>query len=279
MTEEIAIYDEDALRKSKRALKLPQLSTGDLARFYFRVDKSPGQGPKGGCWAWRGTRTGSSTGYNYGLLFYLDSEAGSRKKPRYLRANRIAYFLANGRDPFPYIILHSCDWPPCVNPDHLSTGTYADNQRDASNKGRMASGARNGMAKITLDEAREIVRLRNEGHLSIPELVLKFGISRAQISRIANGHRWSYINSNVPVAPIITQRGDRHPNRTLSSAIVLRERLAYANRPERLGRISERLGVTKSTVSCFLRGDTWKDAGGPLVPKGSSFSVPKPSTV
>jgi hypothetical protein len=34
-------------------------------------------------------------------------------------------------------VMHSCDKPKCINPDHLSVGTYANNTQDALTKGRM----------------------------------------------------------------------------------------------------------------------------------------------
>ena len=33
-------------------------------------------------------------------------------------------------------MLHRCDNPPCINPDHLFTGTHADNMLDKAQKGR-----------------------------------------------------------------------------------------------------------------------------------------------
>ena len=52
-------------------------------------------------------------------------------------AHRVAYSEATG-NPIPpgIVVMHSCDNPPCVNPDHLAERTHADNVRDREAKGR-----------------------------------------------------------------------------------------------------------------------------------------------
>ena len=52
------------------------------------------------------------------------------------RAPRIAYALAKGAIPDGMIVMHACDNPPCVNPEHLTIGTHADNMADKVAKGR-----------------------------------------------------------------------------------------------------------------------------------------------
>jgi hypothetical protein len=47
------------------------------------------------------------------------------------RAHRVALERKLGRPIRPgYDALHECDWPPCVNEDHLYEGTDKDNMRD-----------------------------------------------------------------------------------------------------------------------------------------------------
>lgn len=76
------------------------------------------------CWPW----TGSKNPKGYGLL-------GPQYKP-YRRAHRYVWFLANGEIPKGLLVLHTCDNPSCVNPDHLWLGTAQDNTTDMMQKGR-----------------------------------------------------------------------------------------------------------------------------------------------
>lgn len=62
---------------------------------------------------------------------------GSGKTRR--SAHREAYAVFHGLDMEALkgrVVMHTCDNPPCVNPDHLVLGTVADNNRDKAEKGR-----------------------------------------------------------------------------------------------------------------------------------------------
>lgn len=76
------------------------------------------------CWLWNG----AVTGVGYGAIFYEGRIQG---------AHRVAWQIANGKSiPESLMILHKCDNPPCVNPNHLTIGSHADNMEDARVKGR-----------------------------------------------------------------------------------------------------------------------------------------------
>lgn len=56
---------------------------------------------------------------------------------RQVRTHRTAWEIANGRTvPDGLGVLHTCDNPPCGNPQHLFLGTAKDNNRDRAAKGR-----------------------------------------------------------------------------------------------------------------------------------------------
>ena len=79
-----------------------------------------------GCWEW----TGRKSRTNYGICnIKFDNE-------QYYLIHRIFYRLANGSFNKSLHVLHECDNPTCVNPDHLFLGTHLDNMRDMAKKVR-----------------------------------------------------------------------------------------------------------------------------------------------
>lgn len=55
---------------------------------------------------------------------------------RRIAAHRVAYETWVGPIFKGGVILHTCDNPPCINPEHLRVGTQKENVRDMLQKGR-----------------------------------------------------------------------------------------------------------------------------------------------
>jgi hypothetical protein len=94
-------------------------------RFWEKVDRQAE-----GCWNWKAAK--QHNGYGY-----LHAGGGKTRKPA--RAHRVSWELHNGPIPEGLWVLHKCDNPSCVRPDHLFLGDRVDNMNDAAAKGRVTT--------------------------------------------------------------------------------------------------------------------------------------------
>jgi len=89
-----------------------------MDRFFQKVDRS------GDCWLW---------------LAGLDKDGYGKFNigDKTFRAHRVAWELAaNKKIPNGLCVLHRCDVPGCVNPEHLFLGTALENNQDREEKNR-----------------------------------------------------------------------------------------------------------------------------------------------
>jgi len=149
-------------------------------RFWGHVDI----GAPNECWLW----TAGTFWHGYGQFSYVREQG----KTQIVYAHRFAYRITKGKIPKGLFVCHSCDNPPCCNPNHLFLGTHEDNMQDRDRKNRQARGESHSRAKITSEEVREIRRLYNEGQ-SQKRIARIYNISPRQVSGICCGVYWKQV--------------------------------------------------------------------------------------
>lgn len=161
---------------NERALaSVNQLANGYLPSLCRRVESRFVR--NGDCFEWQGGKAGNG----YGVLCVV---VNGRKRQEY--AHRVSWVINRGEIPSGMLVLHRCDNPSCINPDHLFLGTQKENMADCSRKGRVRNGAR-----FSLAIAREIRARYREGGRTQGSLADEYGMSFQHVSSIVNNLRWT----------------------------------------------------------------------------------------
>lgn len=147
-------------------------------RFFEKIERIPFCG----CWIWTGTIIGKTAKYG---AFNIGRGNVS--------THRFSWELHNAVEiPDGMCVLHRCDIPCCVNPEHLFLGTHADNMHDMKRKGRArgAPGEENSHAKLTNSD---VAYIRHQHNLGVSGLSLanEFGVAHSTIYRITHGLGWA----------------------------------------------------------------------------------------
>lgn len=131
------------------------------------------------CWEWEGCF--GSGGYGLIQTNYA-KEFGSQK------AHRMSYWLFNGEFDKNLDVLHQCDNPTCVNPQHLRLGTQQDNNQERDERGRHVAlrGVDHGNSKFAEDDVAEIHRRRLAGE-EYKQIAQHYGCHRRTIERLCVG--------------------------------------------------------------------------------------------
>lgn len=90
-------------------------------------------------------------------------------------------------------VLHKCDNPRCVNPEHLFLGTQGDNMIDKKNKGRSPKGEWHCAAKLTAQDVIAIRERYAEGNISQAKLAAEYNVSRGGIADIVKRRNWRHV--------------------------------------------------------------------------------------
>lgn len=122
------------------------------------------QSTENGCWKW----CGPARPDGYGRV----GASGTR-----VLAHRLAYETWVGPIPEGHVVRHKCDSPPCINPDHLETGTQQDNVQDMHRRRRRQE------TKIYADRYEELHELYEVQRLRQVDIARLWGVEQSTISR------------------------------------------------------------------------------------------------
>ena len=151
-------------------------------RFWAKVHKTKT------CWEWTAFRMP----FGYGQF-------APRGKMKY--AHRVSWELEYGPIPEGMCVLHKCDVPYCIRPDHLFLGTHQDNMDDMVSKGRTGGydkkGEANPKGKLTENMvriARAVYGTEIDGKkVSYQRIADAFGVQKSCIAHIIQGRKWTHL--------------------------------------------------------------------------------------
>jgi hypothetical protein len=166
------------------------------------------------CWIWAAGVKESK--HPYGIMTVCGKK---------IKAHRLSWLLHFGEIPEGLHVLHKCDNPRCVNPEHLFTGTHGENMKDMAVKGRAKSphgedwhsihdgkfnprsgenhpfrknpslcarGSSSGASKLMEPQVLEI-RAKHENGGKVCRLGREYGISHSAIIAIVTRQTWTHI--------------------------------------------------------------------------------------
>lgn len=166
----------------------------EIDRFWSKVNKTDNTED---CWTWNA----STRAKGYGAFCYLKDGQTING-----RGHRYSYEIHIGVIPDGLFVLHRCDNPSCVNPNHLFLGTNQDNVNDMMRKGRHVSGgtyakdkakynrgSKHFNAKLTEDIVRSIRQEYIPNKIGYIKLAKKYNITVSHATLIIKNKIWKSI--------------------------------------------------------------------------------------
>lgn len=125
------------------------------------------------CWEF----TGARNNMGYGVI-----RVDGRKN---LLAHRVAYDLVVDDIPDGMIVLHKCDNPACINPEHLKLGSMKDNSIDMTSKGR-------GTSLLDEDKVRQIRKMFDQG-MKGTDIAKIFNVTKTTVFAVKYRYNWDWV--------------------------------------------------------------------------------------
>lgn len=195
-----------------------------MKRFWDKVDKS------GECWIW----TAAKDSGGYGQFFF---------EGKNIKAHRVSFYLTNGY--WPNHTRHTCDNPPCVNPNHLLSRTRKENNDDIYKRERNSG-----------IKAAEVKAIRNlpMTRTIIADVSKAYNISEPAARNIIDGTVWS----RLPGARKIIRQKPRS-KLSIQDIQEIKKELDTDSYWGQINELAHRYGVSASSISLIKRGKSHQD--------------------
>lgn len=213
----------------------------DVKRFLKYVKKSDCQS----CWNWIGCKNKSG----YGQFKMNKKQIG---------AHRLSYSIYKGEIKYGLFVMHTCDNPSCVNPNHLMVGTPLDNVKDRDNKGRCVhifgdavsnKGSKNGNSKLDEEKIFDIIYDYSNTNKTIAKIALTYGVGESTIMSIISGNTWNYLEKDL------IKRRNSKANYEMAQLI----RNIYKLKRHTMKDISKIFGISYTAVNDIINCRRWND--------------------
>jgi len=129
------------------------------------------------CWEWQGSKSDKG----YGKLPYEKEQ----------QAHRVSYILFKGEIPKKTMVLHHCDNPSCVNPNHLYLGDNKQNMIDMITRDRAKPRGK----PPTLSKNQ--VMLIAESNDTVKNIATEFNTSISSVRLIKSGGMYAHMGLNI----------------------------------------------------------------------------------
>jgi hypothetical protein len=144
-------------------------------RFFNNISK------KADCWEWKACLDKDG----YGVY---SSEGKTVRAHRYIMSKLLGTDI-----PKELCVCHICDNRKCVNPDHLFIATNRANTIDRNNKNRQAKGEKQGFAKLTEKDVKNMRKLYFEDGVSFRKIAQKYNICYSTAREAITETGWKHV--------------------------------------------------------------------------------------